>query len=426
MSYSKILGGVLHVSINPFHIIGQLVTMVHWRAFIFLFILMVIQLPVMSQSLILPQEVGNKRSQEFSISNVSFYEYPYISDAVDIRDVKRKYPNLNAPDTIHIRTNFISSQYDLTLLIGLENKENLTESDLIIWLASDYHTNEVLFFLNKNQNRDFDTNPDFLSLTSSDDVYTVILNRNTPGSNEMRLRLIVPKTKNKPRKSTKRITNRILNSLAIGLHFGIGTGGLSYKYDNLDIGFPTWYDINFTEKGMGLELSYNLPIFRFAVLANYNNSFSYTSYLNVRYDEPELFVSQLTGRTMIMENVDIQQNRDLHTNHKLDYAAVIGLRWHLKSLEIQPFVSLGQTLYLPGEYAGNRHSDQRYNLPSSLFYEAGMRLEFAVASHRSIYFDFSIHRGNWRPDGFFETIPFDNLVIDHGYFKFKAGYRLGL
>lgn len=400
--------------------------MSRYRPLIFLFTFLFFQLIGNAQSLILPQEVGNKISSEIGVSNVTFYEYPYVSDLLDIRDFKKKYPNLIAPDTIRIQTNAISSIYKLTVLIGIEDKERTDKSDLIIWLAGDYHTDEVLFFLNKDQDRNFSTNPDFLRLTSSDAAYTVVLNKNASRSNPLKLKLKVPKKKNVAKIKKSRFTKRILNQVALGLHINVGTGELKYEFDNLERGFPTWYDINFTEKGLGLELSYNLPLFRFAIMTNYNNSFSYTSYLNIRYDEPEAFTSPVTGRTVIMQNVDIQQNTDLHARNKVDYAGLVGLRLHFKSVEIQPFISLGQTVHLPGEYSGNRHSEVVYNLPASLFYEAGLRLEFSVAEYRAIYFDFNLHRGNWRPDGFFETIPHENLQIDHTYFKFKAGYRLGL
>lgn len=396
------------------------------RLFFLIFFLHLTSVHIESQSLILPQEVGNKRSQDIGLTNITFYEYPYISDEIDLRDFKKKYPNLVAADQVQIQTSSISSVYSLTVLIGVEGKEDLVEEDLVIWLAADYHSNDVLFFLNKNQNRNFSTNPDFLRLKSTDDVQTVVLKKETPGSNELRLRLKVPKNRNTKTLKKNRISKRILNQFALGVHIAVGTGELTYSYDNIELGFPTWYDINFTEKGLGLELSYNLPLFRFAVLTNYNNSFSYTSYLNIRYDEPEEFISPITGRTMINENVEVLQNKDLHSNNKLDYGAVLGLRLHLKSIEIQPFVTVGQSMYFPGEYAGNRHDeDEIYNLSPSWFYEGGLRLEFLVGAFRAIYFDFNYHNAKWRPDGFFESIPFENLEINQRYFKFKAGYRLG-
>ncbi len=386
----------------------------------------------LAQTLVLPYDIADKRTGKTQIQQVTFYAYPYQNENIDLRDFKRREPRLQAPDFMMIKGPELMGRKNLTVLIGLIEGVESNEDALIIWLAADYETNNITFFLDNNLDRVFNEKDRFFKLSSTDAAVVVTVKPEKGNIPAQKLSLKVPHQKaeykdtSTPNSRSKRKL-KIINKLAIGLNVGVGVGSLSYRYDNLDIGFPTWYDVNLTEKSVGATLSYNLRYLRFAISANYENTFTYTSYLNFRFDEPEERINSTTG-PRIIENVSVDRNLDKHSTHHFQYAMTLGLRLHpTKGMEFQPFVTVGQINYMSGQYSSNRYTDDMlFDLPSRYFYDLGLRVEFTTAAYQAFYLDLIYQNRFWRPEGFFELIPHNNLEISNQIWKMTFGYRFGL
>ena len=202
---------------------------------------------------------------------------------------------------------------------------------------------------------------------------------------------------------------------------------MTYSYQNLDLGFPTWYTINFSEKNIGATFSYNLKRFRFGLNTTYQNVFSYTSYLNVRFDNPREVIDPTTGRRRIIENIGVETNQDEHPKNRFKYGGTIGFRLHpTQNVVIEPFISYGQIRY-SGGYIGNRFEDgNNFKMKSNNYQDIGMQFEFVSGRFQAVYLNFLYQQTNWKPIGFFETIPHNDLVVKDSVWRFTFGYRIGL
>ena len=379
-----------------------------------------------AQSLFIPRQMSDSRRGKETQEQMVFYAYPYTSNTIDLRDFKKRHPNLEAPDQIELDLTDLSSAFRMTALIGLIDGVAPTEDAVVIWLAANYRSNEVTFFIDYDLDRKFNLAEDILILRSKDPVQELTITPANPDIPQQKFSLKVP-PKRKRKSSISKPNYKILSQFAIGAFAGAGISSLEYEYDNLEKGYPSWYSINFTEKNVGLSLSYNTFPLRFAISGNYQNIYSYTSYLNIQFDKPKVVFDPTTGRQTVIDNVEVNRNFDRHPTHRFQYAATIGLRLHTRVAEFQPFFSVGQTSYSPGTYVGNRYDDGNdYRLPASNFFETGLRFEFAVGPYRALHLDLAYLRSQWRPEGYFEAVPHENLKIKYQMWRLRIGYRLGL
>ena len=395
-------------------------------SFCFLFFFVFGWTQVGGGGLILPYEVGDKRKGVENQEQISFIAYPYQEAEIDLRDYKKRNPQLKIPDFITINPPDLVFYDKMTVLIGWIKANGQNEESLVIWLADNYDTNEVTFYLDKRLSRDFKNDVEVLKISSDDKPVQVFIDADKSNARSQELWLSVPKKVVKTVKA-KKDKSKIQNQFSAGFQAGVGFGSLSYIYDNLDKGFPTWYSINYTEKNLGLSLSYNTSYLRFSLNGLYQNVFYYTSYLNVRFDEPERKFSPSLGKYITIDNVQVENNLDRHPTHHFQYSATLAARlFLLKGVEIQPLITVGQTVSSPGIYEGDRYEEsQQFEMPPNTFFETGMRFEFLSGVQKSIFIDVLYNRSQWKPKGFFESVPYENLEVDNATWKIAFGYRFG-
>ncbi len=385
-------------------------------------------LPLLSvaQTLFLPNTISDKRKGKEIKEEVAFFTYPYTGAEISLKDFKRKHPELKAPNTIKLKQTPRTYSDNVVVIIGLIHGVPATEEALIIWLAEDYNKNEVTFYIDKDLDRDFYTASEVKVLRPNDPDYPVKITPLRGEIPEQNLSLRVPRKRGEPIVNIPK-KSKIYKQFAIGIHAGAGIGSLKYDYNNLEKGFPSWYSINFSSKGLGTSLSYSTAHLNVELSANYQNVFSYTSYLNVRFDNPEIRVDANGNRTRV-ENVQVERNFDRHSSNRLQYALNLGLRLHFsKSVEIQPYLGIGQTIFGKRQYIADRYDDtQVYTLDPMNFLQGGLRFEFIAKSNQTFFIDLYFQGSDWRPEGYFETIPHDNLRVDHRLWLFNFGYRIGL
>lgn len=395
-------------------------------SFCFLFFYVFGSTQIGGNELNLPYEISDKRKGVENQEHISFIAYPYNGAEIDLRDYKKRTPQLNVPDFITINPPDLVFYDNMTVLIGWIKANGQSEESLIIWLADNYETNEVTFYLDKKLSRDFEKDAEVLKISSNDKPVQVIIDSDKSNAQSQELWLSVPE-KIVETVKVKKNKSKIQNQFSAGFQAGVGFGGLSYIYDNLDKGFPTWYSINYTEKNLGLSLSYNTSHLRFTLNGSYQNVYYYTSYLNVQFDEPETKFVPSIGRYKTIDNVQVDSNHDRHPNHHFQYSATIAARlFLLKGVEIQPLITVGQTVYSPGIYEGDRYEEShQFELTPNTFFETGMRFEFLSGTQKSIFIDVLYNRSQWKPKGFFESVPHENLDVDNATWKIVFGYRFG-
>jgi hypothetical protein len=395
-----------------------------------LFCLLILSSSVFSQSIIIPHtmdvDVDVKEGEE-RIDNIEFYEYVYSGEKIDIRDIKRMNPKLEAPDFIHITAPDLTGFETVNTLMGVMAGEKLDSNAIVIWIVGNYYTNEVTFFVDINMDRNYLNDGQSLQIKAGQNAKRVIIYPYGDKTNGRELRLKVPR---KPKfKGFSQFGNRKVKigyQLALGLHAGFGSGSLNYEFDNLERGFPTWYTVNFSEKSFGASLTYSLPRFRFGIIANYQNHFYYTSYLNIRYDNPMIVIDQVSGQRRRIENVLVERNQDDHSRNKVQWGLLAAYRMHIgETLELQPTVTVGKASYLTGEYvADRRFEDQTYTLPSSTFVEGGLQMEVTTGLHRAFYLGIFYNNVWWEPQDFYATVPHENLQSEYKNWTGRLGYRI--
>lgn len=376
----------------------------------------------------LPFQMSDKLQGKEYQEDLMFWAYPYQGQQVDLRDFKKRTPEFEGPDMLAIVTPDLSPFENPTVLLGLIKGFKNDVDALVIILAMNYEREKVVFFIDKELDRNFIDGVEIKQLSAKDKAYEVIIKPIKGNITPQKLWLKVPKVK-KPAKEVSKANRKlqaktkILDQFAVGVHLGIGVGKLDYIFDNLEKGFPTWYDVDYVEKNVGLSASYNTRRFRFELSTAYQSLFYYTSYLKTRFAE-----RQFISPGLIRENIETLTNQDRHSSVKqFNYGATLGVRFHLKQgMEIQPFLSYGRIHYSSGEYQKNRFdSETIYNLPPSSFLEMGLRFEFATSYISSLFLDLMHHQNNWKPEGYFESFQYENLDLNNRVAKFNIGYRVG-
>lgn len=381
-----------------------------------------------AQQITIPQLYEDKIGKQAMENSVEFYTYRYTSNKIDLRTFKRIYPQLQAPDFLEIEAPDLSDNEGAMVLLGLLDNGKDQVNSIVIWIAANYFSKEVTFFVDQNMDRNY-----------YNDGPAIVLK---PGQRKQRIK-IVPKADNSsardlflqvPRDRARLLgygdspsrKRKISNQLAVGIHAGFGSGRLEYDYDNLDTGFPTWYTVNVTEKDFGVNLTYNFPKFLLGINATFQNIFYYTSYLNIRVDNPEFRIDPFSGREILVDNVDIKRNKDIHAKNRIQWGLKAGYRFHVGNMEIQPIVVGGITTYMPNAYTPDfSFEEEVFSYSSNPFLEGGLRAEFSTGNGA---FFLGVH-GNrtwWEPEGYFESLNQENLNIRFMVWKGVLGYRMAI
>jgi len=347
--------------------------------------------PISAQVLdmILPPIVADKQQgTNLMQEEFQFVAYPYEGRQINLTNFKRKYPKLQAPDFVTISPPDINFYTEKYVLVGLIPGVPATEDALVMLLAVNYESERVTFWIDTNNDRDFNIGTKVVRLVRGQNPLPIKITSITAHFTDQELSISLPEKIEKKFNRLKK-TTKIINSLAVDVFAGAGGGNLNYQFDNLTTGFPSWYDVPLAEKGIGAAISYNFKNIRLGLTGTYLNTSAYTSVLKNQFDVPERRTDPASGREFFVDRVEVRRNADQHTNKKIQYAALIGYRIHPSpSTEIQPFVSYGRTAFLPAEYRARRGGEESvYELGPSTFYQAGLRFEFAVGAKRACFLD---------------------------------------
>lgn len=382
-----------------------------------------------SQQITIPQFYEDKIGNKSMESNVEFYAYPYTSNQIDLRTFKKIYPTFEAPDYITIQAPDLSTNEGAMVLLGLLDRGKDGANSLVIWVAADYFSREVTFYIDRDMDRNYFNDGPAVTLKAGQRKQRVIIK--PYGENSLSRELFLSVPRDQARKMIGGVDEqkkqKITNQFAIGGHAGFGSGSLTYEYDNLDTGFPAWYTVNMTEKDFGVNLSYNFSKFKVGLDATYQNIFYYTSYLNIRIDNPEIRIDPNTGRSTIVENVAVNRNKDIHAKNRIQWGLSVAYRIHIGSVEIQPTILGGITTYLPDTYTPDFSFEEKaYAYSNGAFLEGGLRAEFATGNGGAFFLGIHANKTWWQPEGYFESLNHENLKTEFLIWKGLLGYRVAI
>ena len=383
------------------------------------------QLPAQDIQILLPTQYDGKANSKQLQYDETFYIYKAaVSSRIDLKKYKQYQREATIPDSVHIILPEMPNAMDTTLLIGFIRAKATDPGRLVLLLATDYTTNEVTFYIDTNLDGNYnnDERP-IMILAGTPPVKIELLPLE---KDPLYLYLGVPKQLSQEEKRAaiikdlKRGTKKkIYNKLSLGFYGGVGIGQLTYDYDNVDSAYPTWYEVRFSEKNIGVNLNYETAFFRFGLNAAFMNHFYYTSYLNIRFAEPR----------GIRTGVLTERNIDSHSLNRVQIDATAAFKIRLSDYsDVQPFVSFGQLFYLSDSYFSDNRPNKEvsYALSPNYYYELGIRLDFTVGNEKTLFFDLVSNQLQWRPDNFLEGINLTNLGITHRTWKINVGYKIGL
>jgi hypothetical protein len=344
---------------------------------------------------ILPEEFRANLT-ETSQDNIEFFHLKYRTSTLDLR-VLKKYTKYDVPESI-VLTPPDLTRYDHTMvLIGIYGDPN--DPKIVIWLAGNYNYNDITFFIDYDQDRNFTNDEGPLKIRRGAEPVEILL---TPEGEQQRLSLAIPKVKVVAKKDKERIQNRIV----AGFQAGAGSGDLTYSYTSS--GSSNEYYVNISEKSFGASVSYYGKRFIAGINGSFQNHYHYASY--------NLIDGLQTTNT----------NQDLHAPNKIQISLYGAYRLKLTEfVEIQPVFKYGIAQYLNPEYKKFKHTDEAYALGSSQFYEVGMRLEFTAGKKNVFFLEFANNRQKWEPDGLpgTEEVSFESKVKIS---KFNVGFSVPL
>ncbi|MEL6988902.1 MAG: hypothetical protein AAGK97_13905, partial [Bacteroidota bacterium] len=194
------------------------------------------------QTIIFPQQYDDALKGKEINEEITFYSYPYISSLIDVRDIKKKYPELNVENQIQITPPNLARVNSVHVLMGV--LADGVEKKLLIWLVGDQGTHVVTFFVDTNMDRNFTNDGDPKPILAGDPPTEISIYPNGKDALPRKIGIKVPKPgiDGKSKRILFRGRRVKMNyNFAIGFHVGVGAGRLTYDFDNLDTGFPTWY-----------------------------------------------------------------------------------------------------------------------------------------------------------------------------------------
>lgn len=383
------------------------------------------------QTILIPQQYEDKLTSEKDGLRMDFFAYPYDSDLIDLRDLRRRFPGSELPSNIQIKAPDINVYQDVTVLMTVLPKEGKRKELLIIWLVGNYRSNKAYFMIDTNLDGDFRNDGKPMVVRGGQKSNRIELKPKNKDGEIEELLIEMPRHPDFVKQKIKQLKGvkaKMGHKIVVGFHAGFGVGNMKYDYDNLTTGFPTWYSVNMSEKNIGLSTGYTHPYFRVDVDVSYQNVYYYTSYLNIQRDEPELRLNPNTGRYITVQNVDTRRNLDTHDRHRFQLGLTGAARIQLGTYsELQPYVSLGRMFFSSGEYKLRESAmTSVYSHKPAAYTELGMRFEFTVGIYRSFFIETGWGNLNWRPENFFESVPHENLNVKYGTWKMTLGYRIGL
>ena len=376
-------------------------------------------------SIIIPNQYDEKLAGTENTIKENFIPYNYTSPTVNLKPYNARNPGLDLPESLDLLVPSFENYVDSVMLIGYLKESPSDEGVLIILLAGNYVTNEITFFVDRNLDLNYLNDGPPLILQAGKTTHKIQFKPDDGPARQINLTLPSREEFILERLNPRKVRVR---GLAMGVHVGFGLGRLEYQYDNTELGFPTWYNVNISEKNIGLSFSYNLPLLIFRANATYQNLFFYTSYLNVRVDNPRLEIDPNTGQRRFIDNVLVSRNMDIHSKKRFQLGGSLAFRFHIgQFFELQPTFAVGRIFYTPAEYISDRWDDQVIHpLTSSDYWEAGLNMEFAVGRYKGFFLSVSANKTYWQPDDFFEALPQENLEIDNFTWRGLLGYRMSI
>jgi len=376
---------------------------------------------------IVPVQIDQNVLNGDNSSNVTFYEMEYISDSINLKSIKSIYKDLSVPDYIKINAPDLSKFNDRMILLAVINNKQSAD-DLVIWLAGNYQTNSVTFFIDRTLDRNFNNDGKPIVIKPRHGNVKVEFK---PRGEKRRssLYLSVPKKSDdsfgmQQIKLAKR-KERIVNQFSLEAMAGTGVGRLDYSYDNTVTGFPGWYDVKFSIKNIGIMLNYDTHRFKFGLGLQYFNYFYFTSYTNLRIAAPENVFTSTGFRTI--DNVKVDRNIDNQSTNVLQYSAMLAYKLKLSStVFLQPNIAVGLNHYLPNKFLPNRTETLNgFEMGLKQFIELGLRIEFVVGKDRAVFLGFAANTYDWDPIGFKESLSQENFESSLLTVRGMFGYRIG-
>jgi len=381
--------------------------------FAFSFILLMLlgyQMHAQDIQILLPNQYNGKVKPNSRQYTESFYIYEAaVSPVINLKQFKRYKREYNLPDSVSIILPEMTNTIDTSLLIGFIRAKETSTGHLVLLIATNYTTKEVTFYIDSNLDGNYKNDNPAITILAGTPPINIELS--PPNEIPFDLSLGVPKRLSKEEQQVALIKdlnrkekNNISNSLAFELHGGVGSSKLTYQFDDLNRGFPVWYNVSQSEKNIGVALSYDFPLLRVGLSATFQHLFQYTSYLNTRFAEQEIITDPRTNRTTIRENVQVDRNIDDHARSRVQWSTFITGRIRLREyLELQPLINIGQVSTFPNEYlADTRINIRAYDLPANPFLELGIRFEGLTGDRRALFFGISRSKLWWKPANFLE------------------------
>lgn len=381
-------------------------------------------------TLIIPQtyEGALKNTKQL---DVNLFAFPYEGSNIDVRDMKKKYPNLKVQDSITILPPNLSDFDEVSTLMSVVADTQSDSLALIIWLAGDYNTNDVTFFIDKNSSRSF-KNAQKIQLKGGGKGKKVnVYPFGKIGRSPVEMFVKVPKNRGDELDElikTRKYKNRITTEFGLGAFIGFGAGNMQHEYLSTETNFPGWYEVVLSEKIVGLSVAKYFRKFKIEARGTYQNIFQYTSYFRLRYGEREVFFSE-NGTRVINENVRVDTNRDRHTRHRLKLGLSAAPRFKLsKLMELQPYIGGGYILFFGDPYLANKFEGflDPFQQPNTPFLDFGLNLETSVGYKQTLSIGFFYNIIDWQPVGYFEAIEGTNLNRSYRGYNFTVGYTFGL
>ena len=379
-------------------------------------------------SVIIPKRFNSKLVEGHVKRDIKFHTMAYTSPEIDMREIKRKYLARTIPDQITITPPDLSKFKGTVVLIGVLNEKSPTETDILIWLAGDYYSKKVTFFVDEDYDRNFLNDGKPVVMKPGDDPQLIELMPWGEEASQWTMWLSVERDQDLAAINKLKNMQRIGDQMSIAIFGGMDSGKLTYDYDNLDTGFPTWYHVNTTGKNIGLQLSYDFPRFRIGAGMTYQNVFFWTSYLNIRLDEPEERFSAVTGQTYTIPNVNTLRSIDQHAKHRLQFAGHLTYKLPLsRTFDVQPTIGGGFITHRPSKYYPNRFRDtSQVPHDNNKFLEGGLLFEFTSGRKKAFFAGVLVHKVWWEPTGYFESLNQQNLQTKFVSWKAVVGHRIGI
>ncbi len=377
----------------------------------------------------IPQLYDEKLTGEMNTTNVEFLAYPYQSSKIDLRDIKKRYPQLVIDDYIQVIPPVMDGFNDATIVMGVIDKHLGSEAGLVIWLAGNYESNKVTFFIDENGDRNFLNDKKPMVVKGGRNPKSVEVYPYGKNNASRQLFVAVPRkavTKKKRIKRLEKSKAKMYKNFSVGLIVQLGTAKLHHDYIKDKDDFLAWYDVNISEKQIGLSANYNFRNFRLGGIGTYQNIFQYTSYFKDRFAEPE--VINQGGSRIFRENVAENPNRDIHSQHRFRMGLNAAYRFHLgRFSEFQPTIEAGTIYHGNGKYIANKHVKPQltYDQVFSSFLSYGGRFEFATGRYRSLALGVMFGKVIWEPEGYYESFEGTELQKSYNNWSIDIGYHYG-